>query len=159
LARLRRFHAQRSAVPTYYVSGGDSVPLPRKSLPTPQSIALGIGMGRLVVGGTFLIAPVLSVRVLGMDTATAKRITFLARMAAARDISLAAGTLNAGSSAAAVPWLLAGAASDAVDAAVIAGAMRSGTARGLPASGIVVGAALTSAAGIWAALGLRRRQP
>jgi hypothetical protein len=113
-------------------------------------------VGRLAVGGAFLVAPVVSTRVLGLDTATAKRVSFLARMAAARDIGLGAGTLNAGATAAAAPWLAAGAAADAVDAVVIAGAMRHGAARGLPALGIVVGAAATAVIGLAAAIGLRR---
>jgi hypothetical protein len=134
-----------------------SVPRVLRLLPSPQTIAVGIGVGRLVVGGGFLAAPVVSTRVLGLDSATAKRVAFLARMAAARDIGLGVGTLGAGpTTAAAAPWLAAGAAADAVDAIVIAGAMRQGVARGLPALGIVLGAAATAAIGLGAAIGLRR---
>jgi hypothetical protein len=117
---------------------------------------MGIGVGRLVLGGGFLLAPVASTRLLGLDTATAKRVSFLARMAAARDIGLGVGTLHAGAGAAAVPWVMAGAAADAVDAVVIAGALRQGAARGLPAAGVVVGALGAAAIGLWAALDLRR---
>lgn len=156
MLRPPRFHARRGAVCVDYAPDGASVPALNGFLPRPEAIALGIGVGRLVIGATFLAAPVLSVRLLGLDSATAKRVTFLARMAAARDIGLGVGTLDAGPSAAAVPWLVAGAAADALDAAVIAGALRKGTARGLPAAGIVLGAAMTAAAGSWAALGLRR---
>lgn len=94
---------------------------------------------------------------LGLDTATAKRVRFLARMAAARDIGLGAGTLAAGPTPAAVPWLLAGAGADVVDATVILGAMRSGTTRGLPALGISAGALGAAVLGVRAALSLRRR--
>jgi hypothetical protein len=146
----------REAVINEYEIHVDSVSSGRKFSASPQQVARSIGVGRLVVGGTFLVAPKLSVRILGVDSGTAKRMTFLARMAAARDIGLGVGTLNAGPGAAAVPWLLVGAAADAVDAAVIAGAMRHGTTRGVAAAGIVVGAAVTAAVGVWAARGLRR---
>ena len=119
-------------------------------------MVLGFGVGRVVLGGAFLLAPVVSTRVLGLDTATAKRVTFLARMAAARDIGLGAGTLAAGSTPAAVPWLLAGAGADLVDATVIAAALRKGIARGLPAAAIAVGAVAGAGLGIGAAVALRR---
>jgi hypothetical protein len=146
----------REAVSKEYETYADSVSPQQKFIGSPQSIAASIGVGRLVIGGAFLLAPKLSVRILGVDAATAKRVTFLARMAAARDIGLGAGTLAAGPGAAAAPWLLAGAAADAVDAVVIAGAMRQGTTRGIPAAGIVVGAAVTAGVGVWAARALRR---
>jgi hypothetical protein len=157
MSRRPRSRPSHRAVTGLYVTGADSVPLFRGLFPGPETIALSIGVGRVVIGAVFLAAPVVSVRMLGMDTATAKRITFLARMAAARDIGLGVGTLDAGPTAAAVPWLLAGAAADAVDAAAIAGAIRHGTARGISATGIVVGAAATAGVGVWAALGLRRQ--
>jgi hypothetical protein len=153
LPRLPRSHHRRPPVVVDDVADVVSVPVLRDFLP---SVALGIGVGRVVLGATFLAAPVLSVRVLGIDTATAKRVTFLARMTAARDIGLGMGTLQAGPSARAVPWLLAGAAADTADAVVIAAAVRQGSARAVPAAGIVAGAALTAVVGSWAALGLRR---
>jgi hypothetical protein len=110
-----------------------------------------------MLGASFLLAPVVSTRVLGLDTATAKRVTFLARMAAARDIGLGAGTLVAGATPAAVPWLLAGAGADLVDATVLVGALRKGIARGLPAAAIAVGAVAGAGIGIGAAVSLRRR--
>ena len=108
-------------------------------------MALGVG---------FLLAPVASVRILGMDSATAKRVTYLARMAAVRDASIGAGTLV---SARPGGWLLAGAVSDAVDAVVIADAVRSGRAGGPTARLVVVGAALIAGVGALAALGSLRR--
>ncbi|MGH8860124.1 MAG: hypothetical protein ACRDVG_02625 [Jatrophihabitantaceae bacterium] len=137
-----------------YARTRETVSYRPESVPRAHITARAIGVGRLVLGATFLAAPRFSVRVLGVDSATAKRMTFLARMAAARDIGLGLGTLGAGTAAA--PWLLAGAGADAVDAVVIAGALRSGTSRGLPAAGIVAGAAATAAVGVWAALTLRR---
>jgi hypothetical protein len=119
-------------------------------------VVLGFGIGRVALGTAFLVAPVASTRVLGLDSATAKRVTFLARMAAARDIGLGAGTLSAGPTRAAVPWLLAGAGADLVDATVLVGALRKGVARGLPAAAITVGAVAGAGIGFGAAVALRR---
>jgi hypothetical protein len=145
----------RDAVNKKYVPDAESVAPYRRSIADPQDLVLAIGVGRVVIGTTFLLAPRLSVRILGVDSASAKRMTFLARMTAARDIALGAGTLDAASSTAVVPWLLAGAAADAVDALAVAGAMRRGVARGVPAAGTVVGAAMVAAAGVWAARAVR----
>lgn len=135
--------------------------LPRRAgavpLPSPEQIATAIGAGRVAIGAAFLAAPVFSVRVLGVDTATAKRITFLARMAAARDIAIGAGTLAHARSASGPAWLLAGAAADAADAVVIAAAVKDGSAHGVPAVGIVAGAAGGAALAGYAAWALRRR--
>lgn len=128
----------------------------RGLVPSAQQVATGIGLGRVLIGATFLAAPRLSVRLLGVDSASAKRMAFLARMAAARDIGLGAGTLDAGPGRAAVPWLLAGAACDVVDAAAITGATRSGITRGAPAVGTALGALGVAAAALWAVSELRR---
>jgi hypothetical protein len=125
------------------------------SIADPQDIAVAIGVGRIVIGTTFLLAPRFSVRILGVDAASAKRMAFLARMTAARDIGLGAGTLDAARSRAVVPWLLAGAAADTVDALAVAGAIKRGVARGVPAAGTVVGAAMAAAVGVWAARAIR----
>ena len=138
-----------------YESHGDSVSSVRKFLPSARTIATGIGVGRVLIGTVFLAAPTVSVRMLGVDSASAKRMTFLARMAAARDIALGSGTLHAGTGRRAVPWLLAGAGADLVDAAAIAGAVKGGVAGGVPAAGTVVGAAAVAAVGVWAALELQ----
>jgi hypothetical protein len=141
----------RDAVTHGYESAGDSVSSPSRFLPTPEQVRVGTGIARIVIGATFLAAPALSVRILGVDSATAKRMRFLARMAAARDIGLGCGTLDAGPGVTAAPWLLAGAAAAAADAVAIAGALRTGTARGLPAAGIAAGAAASAVLGVWAA--------
>lgn len=116
-------------------------------------------MGRLLLGGGFLVAPVASTRVLGVDTATAKRVSFLAQMMAARDMAIGAGTA-ASSTGGRNPagWLLAGAVADATDAVVIAGALRSGRARGPVAAGIVGGAVGLSAIAVFGAVGALRRR-
>lgn len=134
-----------------------SVPSPRRVLPSPQAVVLALGLGRLGIGAGFLAAPVLSTRVLGVDTGTAKRVSFLARMAAARDIGLGGGLLSAGPSPAAVPWLVTGAGCDVVDAIVILGAMRKRITGGPVAIGVSVGALGAAALGARAAVGLRSR--
>ena len=93
-------------------------------------MAGAVGAGRVALGVGFLLAPTVSVRVLGVDSGTAKRMRFLARMTAARDIGIGVGTLAAGPGGDASPWLLAGALADVTDGVVIAAAMRSGVTRG-----------------------------
>ena len=143
----------RFAATQTYESSAGSVPFLRRLL-RPSNLARAIGLGRIAAGGGLLAAPVAAVRVLGMDTSTAKRVTHLARMGAVRDVSIGVGTL---ASARPGGWLLAGAVSDAVDAAVIADAVRSGRAGGPAARLVVVGAAAIAAIGAVAALGSLRR--
>ena len=138
-------------------SSADSVPslarLPQAHR-QPHTPARLIGLGRMALGVGFLLAPVASVRVLGVDTATAKRVTHLARMAAVRDASIGVGTLV---STRPGGWLLAGAVSDAVDAIVIADAVRAGRAAGPTARLVVGGAAVIAAIGALASLRSLRR--
>lgn len=95
----------------------------------------------MAIGAIFLAAPVTSVRILGLDTATADRITWLARMTAVRDTVVGAGTVfSSGLRREAAGWLLAGAVSDVVDAAVLAAALREGKLRGWRPQAIAVGA-------------------
>ena len=42
-----------------------------------RSVEVLVATGRVAIGAGFLAAPVLSTRVLGLDTATAKRVAFL----------------------------------------------------------------------------------
>jgi hypothetical protein len=120
-------------------------------------IATLTGLGRLAIGGAFLADPVTSVRVLGLDSASAKRMSFLARMAAARDIVLGAGALLTRDPAAQAGWIAAGAAADVADAVVIGAALKEGTARGIPAVAITAGAAGAALVGFWVAAELRGR--
>ncbi len=96
-------------------------------IPAPRLAALAIGVGRLGLGAALLVQPEQGTRMLGLDTVTAVRISWLSRMTAARDIALGAGTV-----ASAITgrdsgwWLIGGAASDAVDAVALAGAVRAG---------------------------------
>jgi hypothetical protein len=114
------------------------------------------GVGRLAIGGAFLAAPVPAVRALGLDTASAKRVAFLARMVAGRDIVLGAGVLLTRDPRARSGWIAAGAAADAVDSVALGMALRDGSARGVTAFGVTFGAAGAAAVGFWAALRLRR---
>jgi len=132
------------------------VPTHRIRTPAPGRVATAIGLGRLGIGVAFLADPVSSVRILGVDSASAKRMTFLARMTAGRDIVLGLGTVASRTSQGKAAWLAAGAAADAIDAAVLGAGLRSGQLRGVPATGIAVGAAGAAALAFLAAGQLRR---
>ncbi|MDT4934000.1 MAG: peptide-methionine (R)-S-oxide reductase [Pseudonocardiales bacterium] len=126
-------------------------------LPSADSAGVALGALRLAVGGTFFAAPATSLRLMGMDTATAGRVTWLARMTAARDAAVGAGTLatvSRGRSGSG--WLLAGAFCDAVDAAVLAAALRARKAGGFGAVAMVGAAAASAGVGMWAAAATRR---
>jgi hypothetical protein len=135
-----------------------SVDVRRVRLPDAESMALQIAAGRAAFATGILAAPVLSARLLGADTATAQRVSWLTRMMGIRDGALGVGGVLAargGGSSAAV-WLLGGAASDAVDAVVLAGALKQGRVKGIVPAAIVPLAAATAAAGVLTALRLRR---
>jgi hypothetical protein len=127
--------------------------LPR---PTARTLGIAIGAGRIGLGGAFLAAPETSTRLLGLDAVTARRISWLARMTAARDIALGVGTLVSSLSGRdAEIWLLGGAASDAVDSIAIAAAVKAGRLPVLKAGSMVLLAAAAAAAGIAVADQLR----
>ena len=131
--------------------------LSRRRRPSARTTSIALGAGRTALGGTFLAAPAFSVRVLGLDSATTGRVTWLARMAAGRDVAIGLGTLvSAARGRDCAGWVAAGAAADAVDAVVIAQAVRERRLGGLGASGLVAGAAAAAAVGFVAALGVRR---
>src|SRR5947209_15760954 len=105
----------------------------RGRLPDPQAVALQLALGRTVAASFMMAAPELTARLLGMDGATARRVSWLTRMTAVRDGALGVGALAAvrnGSPASAIPWLLGGAVSDTVDTLVIAAARKQGRAKG-----------------------------
>ena len=110
-----------------------------------KSAAL-MGLSRLGFGALMLGRPVLATTALGLDSATATRIVWLARMTAARDIALGAGALDAGLRGAdGRPWLVAGAGSDLVDAVALTMAVRDGRLPAVRAGGmaaLAVGAAV-----------------
>ncbi len=130
----------------------------RRAVPLQKdSPAYRIAVGRTLIASSILAAPVLAMRVVGADSATAARVTWLTRMMAIRDGSLGAGALLAarrGDDASG--WVLAGAVSDAVDAVVVANAIRQGRLRGPLPVGVAVGAAGVAGAGVVAALTARR---
>jgi hypothetical protein len=118
-----------------------------------------LGAGRLAVGGAFLAFPVASVRLLGVDGASAARMSWLARMAAARDLALGVGVLGAAvTQRGRVPALLATALVDAADAALIAVATRDARVDRVRGSAVAAGAAGAACAGIVAAADLLRRR-
>jgi hypothetical protein len=137
--------------------------MPRRSdriaVPDARSLALQLGAGRTVLAAMIMAAPVPAARLLGADTATAQRVTWLTRMMAVRDGALGAGALastRSDDARGAGGWVLGGAISDAVDAAVIAGALTQGRVRGIVPIGIVLGASLAAAVGASTAVRLRR---
>jgi hypothetical protein len=133
------------------------VPTHRLRTPAPGRVATLIGLGRLGIGAAFLADPVSSVRILGVDSASAKRMTFLARMTAGRDIVLGLGAVAARSPRGKAGWLAAGALADAIDAAVLTAGLRSGQLRGAPAAGIAVGATGAAVVAAYAAARLTDR--
>ncbi|MDP9094852.1 MAG: hypothetical protein M3N95_18420 [Actinomycetota bacterium] len=152
-----RRHAATIPSTEQYAADSGSVPRPRR-LPPARSVGLAIGVGRTLIGASFLAAPVTALRVLGVDSATAARTSWLSRMTAARDGVLGAGTLmSAATGRGAAPWLVAGAVADVADAAVIAAAVRSRRLGGVVALGMVGAAGAAAAAGLWAAAAAARR--
>jgi hypothetical protein len=123
----------------------------------PATTALLIGAGRVAFGVAFAAAPAAGVRLMGTDTATARRVTWVSRMVAARDTALGLGTLAAARNGDAAPWLLAGALADAGDALAVTASLRQGRVGGPGAWLIAVGGLPLAALGAAAAWGLRRR--
>jgi hypothetical protein len=106
-------------------------------------MAMQLAAGRTVFAGIIMAAPVVSVRFLGADGATSRRISWLSRMTAARDGALGVCGLLAArqSGSAAAPWIIAGAVCDAVDSVVIAGALKDGRVKGIgPAASVPLAA-------------------
>lgn len=137
------------------------VPEPGKVAPAASSarrVGLAIGAGRLAIGCAALAGPAASIRLLGLDSATATRAAWLARMCAARDVALGAGAVSSvASRRGQTSWLLAGALADAGDAAAFVLAVRAGRldrTRGYLAAAT---GALGAVAGLGSAIGLAQR--
>lgn len=126
-------------------------------LPDPQSTAGHIAAGRTAIAASMLAAPVASARLMGTDTATARRVVWLTRMMAVRDGALGAGGALAARRGSARPWLLAGAVCDTVDAMVLGSALRQGRLKGLVPTAVVPLAAITGAVGFLTAVRVGRR--
>ena len=128
----------------------------RIRLPEADATAVQLAVGRTAAGAAILALPVLSARLLGADSATAKRVTWLTRMMAVRDAAIGAGGLAAArGTGSATPWLIAGAVSDAVDAIVLTQALRQGRVKGITATAVVPVAVGAAAVGAVTAVRLR----
>lgn len=126
-------------------------------IPEADAMAVQLATGRTAAGAAILALPVLSARLLGADSATAKRVSWLTRMMAVRDAAIGVGGLAAArGTGSATPWIVAGAVSDAVDAIVLGQALRQGRVKGLTATAAVPLAAGAAAIGAVTALRLRR---
>ena len=102
---------------------------------------------RTSIGASMLVRPTLLPRVLGTDSATAARSSWMVQMAGAREVALGVGTLVAvrrPDTRAARLWILASLVADAMDAVIFSAA--AGRGRVSPVVGAV--AAGTAAASV-----------
>jgi hypothetical protein len=125
-----------------------------------HSLTALLGAGRLAIGSAFLAYPAESVRILGVDTASANRMVWLARMTAVRDAAIGLGVLGtAVTRRGRARALMLSALVDATDAVVLAVAAREkrvDRVRGYAAAAVGAAGALAGLAG--AATLLRRRR-
>ncbi|HEU0132284.1 MAG TPA: hypothetical protein VFQ85_14945 [Mycobacteriales bacterium] len=88
-----------------------------------------VALGRVGIGLGMLARPRLLPAVVGVDSGTAARVSWVVRMLGVREVVLGAGALAAlRRGADARDWVLAQAVSDAVDSAAFAGAVARGHA-------------------------------
>jgi hypothetical protein len=90
-------------------------------LPARQ-LLLATGVARLAIGAGLLARPELLARLLGVDSVTARRTAWLARMIGGREVALGVGTLSAGPGGRG--WLVAQMVADGTDAAALGLAAR-----------------------------------
>ncbi|HET6876778.1 MAG TPA: hypothetical protein VFH38_04560 [Jatrophihabitans sp.] len=128
---------------------------PIRVLPPAGQLLGAFGAARVVIGTAALAAPVLSLRVLGVDTGSARRVAWLMRMTGARDAVLGAGALAGADGRQQAAWALGGAVVDAADAAIMYGALRSGRLGGVVPAAVAAGAAGAALLGAVEALRLR----
>ena len=103
------------------------------------------GLLRVGVGLGLLARPAALPRTMGVDSATAAKISWLGAMAGARDAALGAGLVHAvRTKRDPLPWLLAGAACDAVDALAFALAVGRGQVRAVMGGGAALSAAASA---------------
>jgi hypothetical protein len=115
----------------------------------PWVIPVTLSVARIGVGVFFAVRPTTSMRLLGVDSVTASRVDWLARMTAGRDIAIGLATLSAAARRRDLStWLLAGAACDALDAAAIGDALARRNVAMVPAAVEMVVALTASAAGL-----------
>jgi hypothetical protein len=90
-----------------------------------RASAAVVGALRLAIGLRMAVRPEVVPRALGVDSVSARRMSWAVRMCAARDAALGAGGLHAAVTSQDVrPWLLAQAFSDGGDAVAIGLALR-----------------------------------
>lgn len=124
-----------------------------------HSLTVLLGVGRVALGSAFLAFPVGAVRMLGVDSASAARMVWLTRMAAARDAALGVGVVGAAAARRGrVPALVVTALVDATDAAVVAAAAREHRVDRLRGYAMAGGAAAAAVAGLAVAGDLLRRR-
>lgn len=126
-----------------------------RSATSAGRLAVTLASARVVIGAAALAAPVSSLRLLGADTGTARRVGWLTRMTGVRDAVLGTGALTADGGRPRAAWLLGGAAADAADAVIMLAALRSGRLRGVVPSAVAAGAVVAAAGGAGEALRLR----
>jgi hypothetical protein len=116
------------------------------------TLLIALATGRITVGATVFVRPTLLAKGMGVDSTTAERTAWLARMFAARDVALGLGLLWAlnrsrggrvaellgGTDPALREMLLLGVLSDLGDAVAVAGALRSRSVRPLPGGSTLV---------------------
>jgi hypothetical protein len=126
-------------------------------------LARQIGLARAGLGVSLLTAPVPLIRMVGVDTATARRMAWVTRLAAARDLALGVGTVAAVRGIAAgeeahdaARWVAIAAAADVADTVIITAALRSGRFGSIRGSLMAASAVGGAVLGAVAAVGLRR---
>jgi hypothetical protein len=113
-----------------------------------------VGVGRAVMGASLIARPRNLATTLGVDTASAARTDFEARLLGVRDVALGLGAaFAAGTGAPVRTWLLAQALSDAADCVVFLSGAASG--RFAPLGGYGIGVFAGSGAVAEAALAAR----
>jgi hypothetical protein len=106
-----------------------------------------VGLIRAGAGLVMLARPAVLPRLLGADSATAARVTWLTQMLGAREVALGAGSVLAQrrGGAGARTWLYAGVLADGIDAVAVSTAIARGRVSRLTGAGVVVTAAAAAA--------------
>jgi len=112
-----------------------------------RASSTSIALGRAGVGASMLVCPRTLPTMLGLDSASTARISWVVQLLGARDLALGLGAAQAlrYDARAGRTWLAAGVLCDAVDALVLAAAAGRGRVS-RPAAAVVVAAAAAAAA-------------
>ncbi|HVE64899.1 MAG TPA: hypothetical protein VNB94_14000 [Mycobacteriales bacterium] len=123
---------------------------------TPSGL-VGAGLFRVALGTSLVVRPAGLAKTVGVDSATASKVGWLGSMVGVRDIALGWGLVHAARrDADPRPWLLAQAASDAVDAAAFTAAVVRGQAKPTKTLAIAAFAVLGTLSELQAYQGLSR---